>query len=449
VLALTGTRREHHDLLPASVGDVSTINISDKVNDVTTPQNPNPNAQDGLEYLRRRYASGAAPTSVAPPLPEAETSVPEGMNELPHSTQVDPLAALRGGTGRIDTVGSRVPAQWRSAAAPRTPEPEEPVLQSVSQTDIPTYAAGDAFTGNDDYRIRNKRDIPTQGFRRFLAETLRIPVGKSKTELEYDNLIALMNRSLLSPKVIGVIGGKGGVGKTTTAMCLASTLSEHRSKPVCAITLDYNSTLALRTKAITSPARGEVSILDFATDKTITTPNDIAGCMLNNKQRLSVLGVGLDAVQRDNLTPQQYQRALSMLKDNFELIVVDFGNVPSTEFYWAALQSLDAMVVVTSTENDSMQGTKLVESMAREAGLLDLLDRQTIVLINHRSPAEPKVDINHFVGRMQSARHREILDIPWDDHLSESGPVDLDLISKPVKYQFIRAAALAMSALPA
>ena len=203
----------------------------------------------------------------------------------------------------------------------------------------PSYSRTDSddFTRDDDYRVNTKRDRPQMGVRAVLANKFGIPVGKGKAELEYDHLITRINRGLRNPKVIGVLGGKGGVGKTTSAMVLASTLAQHRSKPVVAVTLDYNDTLALRTKAVADAPRGNLSILDFATDATIRTPNDVAGCMRNNKHRLSVLGTGLSALKHEVLTPEQFLRGLDILKRNYELIVVDFGNAPNTETYWTCL----------------------------------------------------------------------------------------------------------------
>lgn len=266
--------------------------------------------------------------------------------------------------------------------------------------------------------------------------------------MEHDRLVAMMRKSLLSPKVIGVLGGKGGVGKTSTVMSVASTLAKYRSGRVVAITLDYNSTLALRTRKVSDSARGDMSLLDFATDRTLTGPTSIAKCFQVNRQGLSVLGTGLNPISRDQLGAAQYQRALKMLKGSFEIIVVDFGNIPNSDVFWASLASLDSLILVTSTESDSIQGIRLAEGVIREAGRDDLLGDQTTMIVNYRSPAAPKVDLENFVGRIQSTEKREVLEIPWDDHLSEGGPVDIELLSKPVQYQYLRAAAIVAASLP-
>lgn len=431
---------------------------------MTTPQNPSTGPD--LDTLRNRYGASPAgavprpqvPQAPAPIAPQAPVAPAAGTETppLPTTDHEDPFGTLDEDV-QFHEVFDNTPPEWKD-----TPEPTReqgplfdahaPTAPSPAAPSAPVFSSSDSidpYGQDDDYRRGVKKDTPKQGWRAFVANTLRIPVGKGKAELEYDNLITLINRSLLAPKVIGVVGGKGGVGKTTTVMALASTLASIRSKPVVAITLDYNSTLALRTKEVSAPARGEVSLYKFATDPTIVSPNDIAGCMRNNKHRLSVLGAGLNPLAHETLTPEQFHHALNRLKTQYELVVIDFGNTPNSEAYWEALKTLDFLVMVTSTENDSMQGTRLIENMAREIGLTDLLTRRTMEIVNHRSPADPKVDLDHFVGRVQSAAHREIIEIPWDDHFSESGPVDLDLIAKETRYQFIRAAAITVTNLPA
>lgn len=423
---------------------------------MTTPQN----SSNDFRNLRNRYASGGntgvpRPQTSHRPVEQYATEPPVAQPpELNYNDQTDPFAGMSDSDVVFDAGAADIPSEW-SASGPAAPsQGHAPQFGQVDHAPQhrETYSSSygpDTVSGEDDYRVRSKKDRPKQGWRRFVSDTLRVPISKSKAEMEYDRRISMINRSLLDQKVIGVMGGKGGVGKTTATLALASTIAEIRSKPVVAITLDYNSTLAMRTKAVSNPARGDVSILDFATDKTIRHSNDIAGCMRDNKHRLSVLGTGLNPVNHDQLTDTQLAYALTKLKTRYELIFVDFGNTPNTSAFWEALKSLDALILVTSTENDSMQGTRLVENIARETGLTDLLDERTLMVINHRTPADPKVDIDHFVSRMQSVAHREIIDLPWDDHLSESGPIDLDLMSKPVRHQLILAAAITMNRLPA
>ena len=446
--------------------------LDDKVNVVTTPQNP---SQSSLNDLRSRYGAPSnqppqVPTPQAPqdgqlynPAQPPPPPAPKEEVEF-HPVEENPFSALADDDTVFVSGAAPPPSEW-SDEAPQRPQygvgptfssPQAPAPQAAppgntyvpAQRSMEGYNTSDNYTGSDDYRVGSKKNKPQMGFRGFLANRLNLPVSKGAKEMQYDNYVSLINRSLLSPKVIGFIGGKGGVGKTTTLMSTASTIAELRSKTVVAVSLDYNQTLSLRTKSQSNPARGDVTLLDFATDKTIRTSNDIAGCMRVNHHRLSVLGMGLNPVNHDLLTPEQYDHALEMLKSQYELVFIDFGNIPNSESYWAALKSLDAMVLVTSTENDSMQGARLVENMARSAGLTELLNH-TSVIVNHRSPADPKVNLDHFVGRMQSVATREVVDMPWDEHLSESGPVDLDLLSKRARWQLLLTSAVVISSLPA
>jgi MinD-like ATPase involved in chromosome partitioning or flagellar assembly len=234
--------------------------------------------------------------------------------------------------------------------------------------------------------------------------------------------------------VIGVIGGKGGVGKTTSAMVIASILAKYRAKPVCLITLDHNQTLALRTKTVTDSARGDMSLADFVSDPDIIRVSPerssrVARYMKTNPQRLNVLGTGIDALHRQVLTAQDFNTALDILKGCYEIIVIDFGP-PNTESYWAALESLNALVMVTSAENDSMRGVAQVENYVRESGLTTLIDHGTIDLVCRRNGVTKK--------------HRDVLEIPYDEHLSESGPIALDLMNKNTVYQYTIAAKLVM-----
>lgn len=423
-----------------------------------------------LNDLRARYDGGASnpAQSVQVPLPRApRTDIPyaasaDSIEFHPVDNDDDPF---QGDDDSVIYGGPQVPDQWGEGSSQRPSYDSGPSFRSAqprspsdgyqpprapskpSRTGFHDYDDdADKYAGSDNYLVRSKKSKPNFGWRGFVANRLGIPVPKDKYERTHDQYVSIINRSLLSPKVIGFIGGKGGVGKTTTLMAVASTIAEIRSKPVVAVSLDYNTTLAARTRSVSAPARGDVTLLEFATDHTIRTPNDMAGCMRVNRERLSVLGMGLDPVKHDVLTTEQYERALAMLMSPYELIFVDFGNIPNSDAYWAALKSLDAMVIVTSTENDSLHGARMVESMTRAAGLTELLNH-TSIIINRRSPAEPKVDLKTFVSKAQSVSSREVVGVPWDDHLAESGPISLDLLSKRTRRRMLLASAAVMSSL--
>jgi MinD-like ATPase involved in chromosome partitioning or flagellar assembly len=83
----------------------------------------------------------------------------------------------------------------------------------------------------------------------------------------------------------------------------------------------------------------------------------------------------------------------------------------------------------------------------RERDLGDVLSR-TLVLINHQSPAKSHVNLEQVVAHFRDREHLKVLEIPWDEHLAEAGEVNLDLLNKPTRRQFVRAAATIIDSLP-
>lgn len=427
---------------------------------MTMPPNAPREESADLQFLRKRYTPGAGEDVAVPPRPVSAPPTRDASESALTGVQrraAPPPTSERGG---------HTPLEWTDSghSAPLRPATSTPPLATDAYDDYEEdfeFDEGDSYpeidhrsdvvndsVGYDDYRVRSKRDAPTQGVRKFLFDTLHLPVSKSRKEQEQDRLVAMMRKSLLSPKIIGVIGGKGGVGKTSSVMTIASMMAKYRSGNIAAVTLDYNSTLALRTRKVSDAARSDMSLLEFATDRSLSSSSQIIKCFQVNRQGLYVLGTGLNPISHDVLNAAQYRRAMNMLRKVFDIVFVDYGNIPNNDVFWESLNSLDALVLVTSTENDSLQGIRLAESTVREAGRADLLADHTTMFVNYRSPAAPKVDLDNFVGKMQAVGNREVLEVPWDDHLSEGGPVDIDLLSKPVKYQLLRGAAIVAASLP-
>lgn len=421
----------------------------------------NPQPEDRAAALRARY--NLKPQSAAK-TPPAAPNIPVGPEQsyVPVPNEWDDRPAVeprRAAPVDIHDARADVPQQVRAPqvrppqSAPAHRAPQTPSVSGhssgahsrVTYDDDIDYSS--TTRGESDYIVSARHEKPQQGVRKFLANTLHLPVRKSKAEIAWDGWVSDISRSVLEAKVIGVIGGKGGVGKTTSAMVLASVIAKYRAKPVCLITFDHNHTLALRTKTVTDAARGAQSLADFVSDPDIIRVSPeraarVARYMKSNPQRLNVLGTGVDALHRQVLTAKDYTTALEILKGVYEIVVVDFGP-PSTESYWAALESLNALVMVTSAENDSMRGVAQVETYVRESGLTNLIDHGTIDLVCRRNAAAPKVNLQTYVHNAHT-KHRDVLEIPYDEHLSESGPIDLDLMNKNTIYQYTVAAKLVM-----
>lgn len=290
---------------------------------------------------------------------------------------------------------------------------------------------------------RYRSEGPQQGIRAVLHR-FHIPIGKSQSEIEYDKDIARMNKSMRYAKVIGVGNLKGGVGKTTAAISFGSTLAQHRAQgKVVAIDAASNGTLDQR---VNNEERKYSDIRRFANDPNLNAINEIESHLLSNHHGLSILGSG-DPLDDNKLTPEEYLKTLERLKRYYRFIIVDLDNSVANLVFETAMKSLDALVIVSSTARGGAAAAKDTLGWVRQHQMHELYSR-SFVLMNSQTPAKPSLNVAQTISHFVNNEKRPVIEVAWDEHLAEDGPVNLDLIDKGTRRSFEVAVAKVVSSLP-
>lgn len=319
--------------------------------------------------------------------------------------------------------------------APREQVPARQFVPAEFGTDQPDSE----LFGLESYRSEG----PQQGFRAVLHR-FHIPIGKSQAEIEYDKDIARMNKGMRYPKVIGVGNFKGGVGKTTASIAFGSTLAQHRAQgKVVVIDAASLGTLAKRVK---NEERKLSDIKRFANDPNLGAINEIESHLLSNHHGVSVLGSG-SPTDDDDLTPEEYLKALEHLKVWYRFVIVDLDNSKANPVFETAMRSLDALVVVSSTARDGAGGAKDLLTWMRQHKMYDLYSH-SIVLMNSLTPVKSALNIDQTISHFVNNEKRPVVEVAWDPHFAEAGPVNLDLLNKGTRRAFEVAVAKVVSSLP-
>ena len=362
------------------------------------------------------------------------------------------------------------PRGYGQPESPRPPMPTPPQPGGGEYGRQPEFGAGDRFSGGGyeppqsrvsattsfdeerslhggagDFAVESgRREGPQQGWRSMVSR-MGIPVGKGPAELEYDHDIATINKRLRYRKTVGIAAFKGGVGKTSMTMGLASTVAAHRQDGgVVAIDTVARGSLAMRVKG-EQPTDGHVKALAY--DENLHTISDVRAHLMSNPHRLSVLGSHRDLVD-EPLSPQEYLHALQQLHRHHEIVFVDTEPSVATPAYGTIMASLDALILVVNPSRDSAIPGREVLPWLRAHGLSELAER-TIVLLNHPSPAKPHMNEEVITNHFHNNERVEVLAIPYDAHLAEAGAISLGLLDKTTRRQFVKAAAILLDKLPA
>jgi len=369
-----------------------------------------------------RYAAPEYSGAPQPPQPPAPNNYSQ-----PAPAQQRPVGQQQPPYGKPDASAGR--------------QPQAPTRTQLPSPPPPPGALRSEGTDHAFVLESRRKEGPTQGWRGALNR-IHIPVRKSVAEQAFDNDIATINRTFRYSKTIGIAAFKGGVGKTTCALCLASTVAQHRTKgEVVAVDTDDRGSLARRV-------HGEQTsdIKRFAADPYLYTPNEVKSHMMSNSHRLGVLGSSQSPLA-NALSPEEYTQAQQILQNNHLFVFVDMDTSAASPAYETIMHSLDALVLVTSTAIDSAEAGRSMREWLRARSLHDLA-AHTLVLINHQSPAKPFLDLDNTANYYQNEEGCPVLEIPWDPHLAEASSVNLDLLDKGTRRQFVKASATLIGMLP-
>ena len=154
-------------------------------------------------------------------------------------------------------------------------------------------------------------------------------------------------------KVMSVYSPKGGVGKTTIAVNLASLLAADRRKKVCLIDLN----LQFGDVCILMSLIPRRTISDLVNEQTVDKET-LMSYVLNHPCGLKVLPAPLRPEHAEYITPDHVGRIISVCKELFDYVIIDtpasFQDVVLT-----ALDASDRIFMTCAMDMPSLKNVKL------------------------------------------------------------------------------------------
>ncbi|MGB9222415.1 AAA family ATPase, partial [Mycobacterium sp.] len=266
--------------------------------------------------------------------------------------------------------------------------------------------------------------VSQRGWRRWLHTFTRINFGLSRDEKHELDLRARACRRPRGAYQIGVLGLKGGAGKTTTAVTLGATLTQVRGDRVLVLDADPGcGNLAERAGRSSSS-----SIASLLADTNLSHYNDVRAHTSVNAANLEILPAAEYTAARRGLSGKDLRSAVNTVSKFYNLVLADCGAGLFDPVTLGVLETSSAIVIVTNVSIDSAQQAQTALDWLRNNGFQDLLSRACVV-INHVALGETNVAEKQLVRQFQQqvAPGRVVL-LPWDKHIADGSEIRLDLL---------------------
>lgn len=261
---------------------------------------------------------------------------------------------------------------------------------------------------------------PGSGWRKSLYELSfrTLDLGESPAERRYRQLSGRIGRYIRRQYVIGVVSGKGGVGKTTMSTCIGSVFRECRPDTVVAVdAVPGYGTLASRIQQ--SPRSSFAGILS---DTDIQGYTDI-------RQYLGQNDIGLDVLAGDHMhdqppimLPTMFNGALTRLRRSHTVLVVDTSDDLAHPVMRPVFDACDTLVFVSGLTADTSLPVSRTIDMVRTMGYHQLVSRSTIILNDSRNKYDSAARTYLAQGYANSGLTVEFM--PYDPHLAKGGVID-------------------------
>lgn len=312
------------------------------------------------------------------------------------------------------------------------------------------------FADMDALDEQEDKEVETDNKSGGLLGWLRRLTGRgSSSGADTSEAVASMNRKLRQPQVIGIMGSKGGVGKTSKTQVLGSILAHYRTEGgVAAVDMDANSTLIDRMKPQTE-IPDNASVHTFAHDDSIRSAADVNSYLVLNEEKLAVLA-GIGRTGSAPLKKDELQRILDRLGEFYTLIILDFPGSAEVPVALHALKVIDSMVYVAEITKSSLSATK--RDLKRISQVRPELLSSATIILNHRTSG--KVHIKNLEGHVEDFRNMGTRDVStgasrvkvwetnYDPHIGIEGPIQISQLDPVNRTRYMQIAASIMDALP-
>ncbi|ORX18465.1 hypothetical protein AWC31_14270 [Mycolicibacterium wolinskyi] len=261
-------------------------------------------------------------------------------------------------------------------------------------------------------------------------------------------------RSIQAPvptiKYVGVLHAKGGVGSSSVLQMLGNTLTDQRREPVYAIDADYGGSLLGRTLDASGMNSPKSTRALYRWDPM--GGEHFGSMFTRTPQGLMVIGNPNDT-EEDRMTAPEFMEVFRKFPKEGPLRLIDMPHRDSPLF-GPLLSGLSSIVLVTTPEKDAVRlSQKLIEAIRGPMRRPDLV-ASMVVVVNHRSPADPLIDEARLEPVFESGDDRgaaaglkRVLYTRYDEHLAEGGPVDLTLVDADTRKRYVTIAAAVVARL--
>lgn len=344
---------------------------------------------------------------LAPAVPAAQLGAAEITAKIP---------IIPADNGWHPTNGSAATTNWPGAAA--VPDlavaiGEQRAIDTLAQVGVKSAV-----------RMHSQR-----GWRRLLYRTTRINLGLSRDELYELDLYARIRRNARDTYQIGIVGLKGGVGKSAVTVALGSTLSKVRGDRILAVDADpAGGNLADRVGR-----QSAATVVDLLAGKDLTRYNDIRAYTSMNESKLEVLSSQEYSSAQRSYDDADWKAATGIVARHYNLVLADCAADMFQPAARGVLASVSGIVIVASASIDGARQAAVTMDWLRRNGHQELLSRSCVV-INHVGSPKPNVDIDDLVQQFQKhVPPGRVFVLPWDKHIAAGTEIQLDLL-RP-KYQ--------------
>ncbi|ORA08687.1 hypothetical protein BST12_28225 [Mycobacterium angelicum] len=310
------------------------------------------------------------------------------------------------------------PAPQPRAAAP------QPLIEPVPVTAQPTP-------------VKPGKLVSKRGWRRWVHKLTRINFGLTRDEKYELDLHTRVARKPRGSYQIGVLGLKGGAGKTTTTVTLGTTLAQVRGDRILVLDADPGAGNLGERAGRTSPS----SIADLLADRDLSHYNDIRAHTSVNAANLEILPAAEYTAAKRGLSGQDLRLAVDTVSKFYNLVLADCGAGLFDPVTLGVLETASAIVIVTSVSVDSAKQAEIALDWLRNNGYQDLLSRACVV-INHVALGETNVAekqlVRQFEEQVQPGR---VVLLPFDKHIATGAEIQLDQVGPVYRRRVLELAA--------